>query len=198
MDSTLIAPYLLRFYLWQVLKANTDMDEKDYTIDPANNDGLVPIVPLAEQPEIKDFGKPYIVYGYSETPPNDLWVRRRGNMAFVVYSTNFRQLSHLVNIITFAFDRADESARDINNYTSTVPAFVGLRFGTVQVSYVEGGSPEESEGGVQSAAINVRYEYYVDYDVKTTPQITYPDPNNPIGGELQGWDYYRVPGATGT
>jgi hypothetical protein len=161
------------------------MTEKDYTIDPTNDDGLVPIVPLAEAPEISQFDKPYIVYGYSETPNSDLWVKRRGNMAFVIYSTNFRELAHLTNIITFAFDRSDESARDVNNYTSTIPAFVGLRFGTIEVTYVEGGSPEETEGGRQSAAINIRYEYYVDYDVKTVPAI------NPTENTVQSWEYYR-------
>jgi hypothetical protein len=35
------------------------------------------------------------------------------------------------------------------------------------VSYVEGGAPEETEGGRQSAAINIRYEYFVDYDINT-------------------------------
>lgn len=168
MDKTVIAPYLLRSYIWQVLKKNTDMDELDYTLDPDTNPGLVPIVPLAEAPEISQFDKPYIVYGFSETPSTDLWVRRRGNMAFVIYSTNFRELSRITNVIAYAFDRADEAARDVNEYTSTIPAFVGLTFGTIQVSYVEGGSPEQSEGGRQSAAINIRYEYHVDYDIDTS------------------------------
>lgn len=169
MDAKVIAPYLLRSYIWKILKKNTDMDELDYTDDPVNNPGgLVPIVPLAEAPEINQFDKPYIVYGYSESPPNDLWVKRRGNMALVVYSTNFRELTQIVNTIAYTFDRADEAARDVNEYTSTIPAFVGLRFGTIQVSFVEGGSPEETEGGRQSAAVNIRYEYYVDYDIDTS------------------------------
>lgn len=167
MDPKVIAPYLLRSYIWQILKKNTDMDELDYTLDQTSG-GLVPIVPLAEAPEISQFDKPYIVYGYSETPPTDLWAQRRGNMAFVIYSTNFRELSMITNVIMNAFHRADESARDVNAYTSTIPAFIGLRFGTIQVSFVEGGSPEETEGGRQSAAINIRYEYFVDYDVVTS------------------------------
>lgn len=168
MDPEIIAPLVLRNYIWQVLKANTDMDEEDYTIDPNTNPGLVPIVPLAEEPEISQFNKPYIIYGYSESAPDELWVKRNGNMVFVIYSTNFRELERISNIIATAFNRSDESARDINAYTSTIPAFVGLRFGFVQLSFVEGGSPEDTEGGRQSGAVNIRYEYYVDYDVQTS------------------------------
>lgn len=160
MKSEVIAPYVLRNYIWQVLKANTDMTESDY-------DGKEPIVPLGEAPELTEFDKPYIVYGFSETPTADLYVQQRGNMAFIVYSTNFRTLSNITNIIARTFERGDESARRVNEYTSTIPAFAGLRFGFIEVSYVEGGSPEESEGGRESAAVNIHYEFYVDYDIET-------------------------------
>lgn len=161
MDTQYIAPYLLRSYVWKLLQENTNMKASDY-------DGMVPIVPLAEEPEIQAFDQPYIVYGFSETPTADVHARRRGNMAFVVYSTNFRELSKITNILTTALNRADESAKDVNEYTSTIDAFVGLRFGFIQVSYVEGGSPEETEGGRQSAVVNVSYEFYVDYPITTS------------------------------
>lgn len=163
MRTEVIAPYLLRAYIWQVIKLNTDLKESDYG-------GNVPIVPLAEEPELTDYAKPYIVYGYSETPTAETHVRQRGNMAFIVYSQNFRTISQLVNIITRAFEKGDESARRVNEYTSTIPAFLGLRFGTIEVSFVEGGGPEEAEeteGGRQNAIVNINYEYFVDYDVET-------------------------------
>lgn len=161
MKSEVIPPFLLIDYIWAVLKKNTDMKESDY-------EGLVPIVPLSEAPELTQYAKPFIVYGYAESPSHDLWVRRSGNMAFVIYADNFHQLSKITNVISNAFDRADESARDVNVYTSTVPGFIGLRFGAIQLSYVEGGSPEETEGGRVSSAVNIRYEYFVDYDINTS------------------------------
>jgi hypothetical protein len=172
-----IAPYMLRSYIWDVLKANTSLTEADYSLTHDASKGLIPIVPLAEEPEISQFDKPYIVYGYSESPTADVYAMRRGNMAFIIYSTNFREISQIANIITTTFDRADDAAKDVNAYTTAVPDYRGLRFGYVQVSFVEGGSPEEapsSEGGRQSAAVNIRYEYYVDYDINTTPTPTTP------------------------
>jgi len=161
MKPEVIAPFMLIDYTWAILKKNTDMKESDYG-------GLVPIVPLSEAPELTEYAKPYIVYGYSETPPTDLWVRRRGNMAFVVYGDSFHQLSKITNVLSYTFDRADEAARDVNAFTSTIPAYIGLTFGTIQVSFVQGGSPEETEGGRVSSAINLRYEYHVDYDINTS------------------------------
>ena len=161
MRAEIIPPFILIDYVWAILKKNTDMKESDY-------EGLIPIVPLSEVPEINEYAKPYIVYGYSESPPPDLWVRRRGNMAFVVYSTDYREVSKITNVIVNALNRADETARDVNAFSTTIPAYIGLRFGFIQVSYVEGGSPEETEGGRISSAINVRFEYYVDYSINTS------------------------------
>jgi hypothetical protein len=165
MDSKILPAYVLLDYIWAVLKANTDMTEDDY-------DGLIPIVPLSEQPEIVEYDAPHIVYGFSESATPDLYAKQRGNMAFVVYSTNAREVSHITNIIAKTFNRADDAARDVNNFSSTIPAYVGLRFGYINTSYVEGGSPEESEGGRQSSAVNIHYEYYVDYDIDTSAGIT--------------------------
>lgn len=161
MKAEIIPAFILIDYIWVVLKKNTDMQESDY-------DGLVPIVPLSEAPEFTQYAKPYIVYGYSDTPSSDLWVRRQGNMAFVIYADNFQQLSKITNIMAYTFDRADETAKDVNDYTSTIPAYYGLTFGYIQVSFVEGGSPEETEGGRISSAVNIKYEYHVDYDVDTS------------------------------
>ena len=33
---------------------------------------------------------------------------------------------------------------------------------------LDGGTPEETEGGRQSAIITIRYEYYVNYDIQTS------------------------------
>jgi hypothetical protein len=168
MDPTVIAPYLLRDYIWQVLKQNTDMKESDY-------DGKVPIVPLAEEPELTQYSKPYIVYGYAEAPSIDLPDAEAGSMSFIVYSKNFRELSKIIKVISRTFARQDQSAYDVNRYTSTKPQFIGLRFGYINVGFVEGGSPETTEGGRQSAGVNIRYEYYVDYNIKTT--------YNPLSGQ---------------
>lgn len=160
-DLTLVPAYLLRQYAWQLLKRNTDMEESHYG-------GLLPIVPVSEEPELTEFNKPYLVYGYALNSSNDVSARKNGSMTFAVYDDDFRTLTRVLNILTTAFERHDESATDVNAFTSTIPQFVGIRFGTISVGFVEGGTPEETEGGRQSGLINIRFEYYVDYDIDTS------------------------------
>ena len=156
-----ISPYqLLVDYAWAILKANTNMTESDY-------DGLIPIVPLAEVPEIIDSagGKPYLVYGYALDSTQPLPARRLGTMTFACYTTDFRALTRVLNVLSEGFGRSDLSAQDVNRFTSRFPNFVGMRFGTINISFVEGGAPEEEEGGNQNGIVSIRYEYYVDYDM---------------------------------
>lgn len=160
MDKVISPVYLLRSYAWAVLKENTEMDESDYN-------GLVPVVPVAEEPDIIEFGHPYLVYGYALDSTADLQQRKTGSMSMAIYSANFRELTTILTVLTTAFERQDDAAEDINEYTTKIPGFIGIRFGSVSIGFVEGGTPEDSEGGRQSGLINIRFDYYVEYDVTT-------------------------------
>lgn len=164
MEVNFIAPYLIRLYVWELLKRNLGMTDDDYD---ANGDGqgLVPIVPLGEEPEVKEFGKPYLVYGYSENMEDVTCVK--GNMAFIVYSDDFYKISEIVNLIAKTFEK-EHAAKDVNEYTSTIPQFVGIRFGNIQMTTVEGGSPEDEEGGNMSGVVTIAYEYYSDPIIQTS------------------------------
>lgn len=164
MNPRVSPAYLLRSYAWWLLKNNTSMKESDY----GDEGGLIPIVPLAEEPEITLYDKPYLVYGYALDSTGDLYARQRGSMSFAVYAKTFGEITTILNILSEGFGRQDESAKDINDYTSTIPGYIGIRFGTVEVGFVEGGTPEETEGGRQSGVFNMRFEYYVDYNVVTS------------------------------
>jgi hypothetical protein len=167
MDVKYSPIYLLRSYVWAVLKANTDMKESDYG-------GLVPIVPLAEQPELTQYSRPFITYGYTLSATGRLPAIKRGSMSFVVYSANFGELTKVTNIIEHALGRTDESARDVNYYKATqAGVFQGIRFAEIHTSLVEGGSPPVTEGGRQSAVVNVSFTYFIDVDVNTiSPPFT--------------------------
>lgn len=179
MDEVVNPAYLIRSYAWAVLRANDST-----TWDTAKYGGLVPIVPVSEEPDLDEFSGPHIVYGYALDATGDLYARKSGSVTFAVYDQNFRRLTKTLTILQAAFERQDESARDINNYTTRVGgaptstgnppvwknptgAFLGLRFGYTRIGFIEGGTPEETEGGRQSALINIVFEYYVDYDVVT-------------------------------
>lgn len=154
--------YLLRSYAWRVLEVN--MPE---TWNTELYGGMTPIVPVAEEPELDEFDGPHIVYGYTLDTTNALYIRKSGSLTFAVYDNNFRRLTETLNVLQAAFERQDESARDVNNYTSAFESFIGIRFGYIFIGFIEGGTPEEAEGGRQSALINIRFEYYVTHDVTT-------------------------------
>lgn len=172
-DTTVSPIYALRSYVWGVLKANYP----DVWTE-ANYDGMIPIVPLGEEPELSEFSGPHIVYGYALDGTADLWARGTGSMTFVIYDQNFRRLTKTMTILQTALGRSDETARDINRYTSTIDYFHGVSFGFVNLGFTEGGSPEETEGGRQSALLNIRFDYFVDYNVTT--DIVPPVPPEPI------------------
>lgn len=160
MDTLMNPAYLLRSYTWELMQQNELMSADDY-------DGLVPIVPLSEEPEISETDKPYMVYGYGIDNSGDLHARKRGSVTFAIYDQNFRRLTQIVNVLQAAFERQDEAARDVNLYTSTKTGYLGMRFGYIRLGFIEGGTPEDTEGGRQSALVNITFEYYVDYDVIT-------------------------------
>lgn len=162
MDKNINPAYLLRSYAWELLKRN-DPD----TWAEAEYGGMIPIVPLSEERDLQKHDGPHIVYGYSIDNGSGFSARKRGSIAFAVYDQNFRRLTKTMNILTTGFERQDESAQDVNWYTSTIAQYRGLRFGTIGLGFVDGGTPEETEGGRQSALITVMFEFYVDYDVIT-------------------------------
>ena len=163
MDATINPVYLIRAYAWEVLKAN--MPD---VWDEAKYGGDEPIVPVAEEPDLEQYSGPHIVYGYALNSTGSLYARKTGSVTFAVYDQDFRRLTKTLNVLQAAFERQDEAARDINVFTSTKSYFVGLRFGSVAIGFVEGGTPESSEGGRQSALINITFDYYVDLDVITS------------------------------
>lgn len=168
-DPTMSPIYALRLYVWEVLKRN------DNTVwDLSKYGGMIPIVPLGEKPELDQYTGPTIVYGYALSQMNDLPAIKTGSMTFALYDQNFRRLTKTMNILQTALERKDETARDVNKFTSqysprndgNIP-FAGLSFGYISMGYTEGGLPEETEGGRQSAALNIQFQYFVDYSVIT-------------------------------
>jgi len=171
MDTVVSPAYFIRLYAWEVLKRNMGdvWDEENYG-------DLVPIVPVAEEPDLSEFTGPHIVWGYASDSTGRLFAQNGGSVTFAVYDDDFRRLTKTMNILQAAFERQDETARDINKYsTSKGGAFIGVRFGSVWIGFVEGGTPEDSEGGRQSALININYECFIEYDPsKLVTDVTLP------------------------
>lgn len=166
--NTLLGPdLLLRQYAWEILKLNDPV-----TWDETKYGGSIPITPLADEPELSGYDGPHIVYGYTVNTGGSLFADKSGTMTFAIYDENFRRLGQTINILSAAFERADESARDVNKFTSlwevnSQKVFLGVRFGCIEMGFVQGGTPEIQEGGRQSGLLNIRYDYFVQYDVQT-------------------------------
>lgn len=156
--------YILNKYVWELLKMNTTMKEADYG-------NKVPIVPANQEPEFTSLDKPFIVYGYSEDGTGDLFAERDGSLSYAVWSTSVGEINTILNIVRAAMERHDESARAVNKWSSNTPSYLGIRFGDIYIGYLEGPSPEESEGGRQAGIITIRYKYFADYGV-TLPDGT--------------------------
>lgn len=163
MDTKYAPVYVLREYLWKLLQVNMGWNAADYG-------GLMPILPAEEEPNISQYDKPYIVYGYNESPTlNNRNFVKRGSMSLAIRSTRFTEIVDVLNTITTAMEREDEAAADVNTYSSTagfsIP--IGIRFTTISIGYLDGPGPEASEGGRQMGIVNIRYDYVVNYDVVT-------------------------------
>lgn len=164
MTSPLYHPtYVLRQYAWAVLKLN---DPTTWT--EANYGNLIPIVPLAEEADLTEFDGPKIVYEYTIPNTGPSYYRNRGTMSFAVMDDNFRRLTKTMTTLQAAFERHDETARDVNAFIAASP-LEGIGFGSINLGFVDGGTPEENEGGRQVGVISVSFDYFVDYEVDTTP-----------------------------
>jgi len=150
--------YLINRYVWELIKKNTTLTETDYG-------GRVPIVPANMEPDFVGFNKPFIVYGYSEDTTPDLYARRSGSLSYAVWSTSVGEINSILNTIRAALERHDESAREVNVITTALGVNPGIRFGDIYIGYLEGPSPEETEGGRQAGIITIRYQYFADYSV---------------------------------
>lgn len=164
MDKKIIAPYLLNAYVWGLLQANTAMRTTDYG-------GKVPIIPGAE-PDLTQYAKPYLVYGYTDDSTILEHAVKEGNLSYLVYSSLKSEISTILNILSVALERGDESAIDVNTFTSSRANFIGIRFGSITIAYLEGPEPEDTEGGRASGMITIHYSYFSDYKLNQTGGIT--------------------------
>jgi hypothetical protein len=156
MSDKIIPAHVLRLYAWEVLQVNGVLE----TID-----GLVPIIPLEDEPQIADAEKTYIIYGYSENNDARIPEMRRGSLVFRIKARTFHELGPITNALTRAFEGLDIPASRINMWKSKdeyADAFKNINFKTTDAIYVEGGYPEDVEGGPLIGALHITYSCTVD------------------------------------
>lgn len=140
----------LALYTWEVLKRNTSMQLIN---------GLIPVVPIDDEPRFHDADAAYIIYGYSEQFSNGPREIRSGIMSFRICARTTAELGEITTTISRTFEGGDIPAAHVNGWSSTVEPLIGIRFTSLETSYVEGGEGENSEGGPVYGMVNVRYDY---------------------------------------
>ncbi len=161
LDANIGAYQIIRAYAWAILKKNMPgvWSEDKYG-------GLTPIVPVSEEKELDEYSGPHIVMGYSESPTGNPY-ESECSVTFANYDDNFWRLGETTNTLIAVFGQQDESADRVNRYSSNFDYFIGLRFGSIDIGFVDGGTPETEEGGRQSALLNIKFNYFVNYEVDT-------------------------------
>jgi hypothetical protein len=165
-DAQMHPVYILIDYTYKLLNANFGE-----VWDKSKYGGLTPILPLADQPEIEEYGGARIIYEFSTSPSKPDYWNTNGTTTFAVIAPSLRIMSKTMNILQTAFERFDESAKDVNEYAKylyTYPLHEGMGFSEIHVQFASQGDATESEGGPHIGVINLTWKASVDYDVTTS------------------------------
>lgn len=165
-DKTVAPVFALIDYAFAVLNKN---DPNVW--DRSKYGGLIPIVPLNEEPELTEFDGPRIIYDFTTTETGVTYYRGRGTVTFAIRDHNYRRLTRAMNILTESLGRFDESARDVNEYITMSGVPFGLSFGHIRVPFSEAGTPESEEGGMMTAVVGIAFDYFTEYDINTRPLV---------------------------
>lgn len=151
---------LLRTYTWEMLRENGVLKLIN---------GLVPVAPIEDVPELRNSEHPYIIYGYSESDQAGYEIIE-GSYAMRIIARNTNELKHISNIVAEAFRGGDETARSVNAWTDSYTKkyndsledgldLEGIRFTWIHTVLVESPDPSETEGGEVEGSIMVNYRY---------------------------------------
>lgn len=171
-SDKILPAHILKMYVWEVLKRNTSMTQIPITVVRPDNSQVIvnvdPIVPEEDEPKFDGKKEPYIVYGYVEDFSRP-YPERSGNFSMRVTAETFAELGHILNVISRAFEREDITAAEINEWTSRAAPvdLIGIKFTHVKTTYVEGGTPPETQGGRIEGLVNVSYRYITHQEVLT-------------------------------
>lgn len=178
LSNKFVAAHALRLYTWDMLSHNNVL-----SLVPVNGKDKIPVIPVEDEPEFRDSGKAYIIYGWSENEDNSVRPIQRGNIAFRIIAEDTNQLSHITSVLARGFENEDETANSINAWTTNENdgVFIGLRFTWVCTILVESADPATAEGGQVEGNVMVGYRY-----VSSQQVITY-NPGTQLNGSDADW-----------
>lgn len=166
-DYKLSAIHPLRRVLWSLLRTELGWDPADY-------DGLVPILTPQQQPEFNLLSKPYIVYNYGGQGSGEQYWLREEQATFVIYSEDEEEIRDVITMMEKWFSGYDLSADYVNKWISQfgrgayedgateASGHKQFNFKWVRVVSTIGAGPSQQEGGRQSGVVTLRYQFTQD------------------------------------
>jgi hypothetical protein len=150
------AAQVLRLYVWEMLSANEVLEKVS-----VRGEMSIPIIPFSDEPDLRDSGKPYIIYGWSESEDNSSREIERGTVAFRVIAPDFNKLTNITNILSSGMKGEDDVATNVNEWTDQAlnGTLQGLRFTWVHTTMTNEAEPSDSEGGEVENTVIVGYKY---------------------------------------
>lgn len=162
-SNKIMPAHILRLYIWDLFTNNTGLQKVN---------GLVPIVPIEDEPQLADAGQTYFVYGFAESQSGPFHEIRRGIFSLRYSTQDFSTVGEITTTISRAFENPDDASKNVNAWSSyygddaASDPFIGIRFTSLEVTYTEGGEPPDTEGGPIEGIINIGYNYISQQAVK--------------------------------
>lgn len=162
------ATYALNSYTWKLLEANLGWTRWN---------GVPPIIPIAQQPEIMQSGKAFIVYGSAFHPPAHLYQHKKEAVSYMVYATSSTEVNRIVELLFDTFERQDVAAADVNDWLAEEAkpgnrgSHRGVYFTSVKSTMAEKAEDAPDEEGGYAAGM-VLVEMYYTEDPNDTIQTT--------------------------
>lgn len=144
-------------WFWSLINTELGWETTDYR-------GLTPIVPSEQQPEMNDFGKPYVVYSAAIQATNTMYLVQEEQIAYTIYSEDQLSIRQAVNLGYNYMNRYDDAAKDLNRYLSVWGSPADKKFDYKYLRVLTATMPDASdeEGGIQSGMLIIRACYTVD------------------------------------
>lgn len=166
-DIGLNAVHSLNRFIYDLLRSNGVIGDR--TTDYG---GRTPIIATQQEPSMLTYNKPFLVYAFTESAPDDLEMLITGTVAYAIYSADERDIIKIINVMREGLKHFDQTASDINHYKFLNNAFRDTLFTSVTIGMIEGPSPATTEGGRQSGVVMVRYTYSPNYNITIPTTMT--------------------------
>jgi hypothetical protein len=151
------APLALNAYVRQLLKTNLGWERLP--------NGLFPLVPISQQPELMSSGKPFVIYGWSRHPSDHLYQYVKESVSYTVFAADqdgqagVDIVRKVVNLLAETFARQDEAADDVNDFLEQEDNDRQIGFSSVKTTVVQSPDAATEEGGHVAGLVMVEVRY---------------------------------------